>query len=159
MATTYQSPVYQPSMDWLNGSDYSSLANYAPPPTLAAPDLGALSTVQAGASPSVLGGIGDWFNNSGILGKTLGDGTKVQGWGSPALGAASGLLNGYLGFQQLKLAKDAAAQNKRQFEMNYAAQTKTTNAALEDRQRARVASNSSAYQSVGDYMKQYGIGG
>ena len=125
-------------------------------------DVGAGSAPTSSLSNIGLGNVGVSQPSSiwdGILGKTLGDGTKVQGWGSLGLGVASGVLNGWLGLQQLGLAKDAAAQNRKQFDLNYAAQTKTTNASLEDRQRARVASNSSAYQSVGDYMKKYGIGG
>ena len=53
--------------------------------------------------------------------------------------------------------KTTLAEGKRQFQINYGAQKTTINSALEDRQRARVASNSSAYQSVGDYMDKNGI--
>lgn len=81
-------------------------------------------------------------------------GIKTQGWGTPALGIASGLGNAYMGTQQLNLAKEVLANNKRQFDMNYGAARTTTNAKLEDRQRARVASNPGAYQSVGDYMNK-----
>jgi outer membrane murein-binding lipoprotein Lpp len=59
-----------------------------------------------------------------------------------------------MGMKQYGLAKDTLAANKAQFERNFEAQRRTTNAALEDRQRARVASNPGAYQSVGDYMDQ-----
>lgn len=82
-------------------------------------------------------------------------GTKeAPGWGGLALGAAQGLSDAYTGMQQLALAKKTLAANKEQFALNFGAQQRTTNAALEDRQRARVASNSGAYQSVGDYMNQ-----
>lgn len=113
----------------------------------------------SGAWNNMSSGVSNWLNDSGVLGKTLGDGTKLQGWGGMAVGAASGIMNSLLGFQQMGMAKDAAKENRRQFDLNYGAQVKTTNAQLEDRQRARVASNSGAYQSVGDYMKTYGIGG
>jgi hypothetical protein len=109
------------------------------------------------AAPSVMGGVGDWFNNSGFFGSTAADGTKTQGWGGTAIGVAQGLGNAFLGMKQYGLAKDQLAFGKEQFNKNYAAQQKTTNAAFEDRQRARVASNPGAYQSVGDYMKQNGI--
>ena len=79
------------------------------------------------------------------------------GWGGLALGLGQGLFSGYLGLQQLGMAKKAFAENQRQFNLNYDAQRRTTNAALEDRQRARLASNPGAYQSVGDYMNQYGV--
>lgn len=59
--------------------------------------------------------------------------------------------------KQYGLAEDAFKENQRQFNINYAAQKSLTNSQLEDRQRARVASNPTGYQSVGDYMNQNGI--
>lgn len=94
----------------------------------------------------------DWLTMDSFLGKA-----GAPGWGGLALGAAQGLFNGYLGLQQLGMAKKALAENQRQFNLNYDAQRRMTNAALEDRQRARLASNPGAYQSVSDYMNQYGV--
>ena len=81
----------------------------------------------------------------------------AQGWGNTAMGAAGGLFNAWMGMKQYGLAKDTLETNKQQFAQNFAAQQKMTNSRLEDRQRARVASNAGAYQSVGDYMKQNGV--
>ena len=83
--------------------------------------------------------------------------TGPNGWGNLALGAASGLASTFLGMKQYGLAKQTLAENKRQFQLNYDAQKQTTNTRLEDRQRARVASNAGAYQSVGAYMGANGI--
>lgn len=80
-----------------------------------------------------------------------------NGWGNLALNAAGGLASTFLGMKQYGLAKQTLAENKRQFQLNYDAQKQTTNTRLEDRQRARVASNTGAYQSVGDYMAVNGI--
>lgn len=80
-----------------------------------------------------------------------------NGWGELALNAAGGLASTFLGMKQYGLAKQTLAENKRQFQLNYDAQKRTTNTRLEDRQRARVASNANAYQSVGDYMATNGI--
>lgn len=80
-----------------------------------------------------------------------------QGWGGLALGGASALMNAFMGMKQYGLAKDQLAEGRRQFDLNYGAQRSTVNSALEDRQRARIASNPGAYQSVGDYMDRYGI--
>lgn len=100
----------------------------------------------------------NWINDSGMMGSTdMKTGIKTDGWGGMALGAAQGIGNAFMGMQQYQLAKDTFNENKRQFNLNFEAQRKTTNAALEDRQRARVASNSGAYQSVGDYMTKYGV--
>lgn len=113
-------------------------------------DLSNLPSFTAGP-----GGAGNWWD--GFLGSTAANGVKTQGWGGTALGVAQGLGSAFLGMKQYGLAKDQLAQGKEQFAKNYAAQQKTTNAAFEDRQRARVAANPGAYQSVGDYMKQNGI--
>lgn len=92
-----------------------------------------------------------------LTGYTLGDGTKVNGWGASAIGAASALMNGFLGMQNYGLAKDQFNFQKDAFNKNWAAQSKLTNASLSDRQAARVASNPTAYQSVSDYMKANGV--
>lgn len=129
--------------------------------SLQSPELGGIDFASSGNG--TMGGGGGWFDSmkswgqdSGFLGKTE-NGVTTQGWGGTALGIAQGLGNAWMGMKQYGLAKDQLAQSKKQFEMNYAAQQKTTNSALEDRQRARVASNPGAYQSVGDYMKKNGI--
>jgi hypothetical protein len=94
----------------------------------------------------------EWLKGTGITG------TKEDpGWGGMAMGAASGIASAYMGLQQYGLARDTLNQHKQEYAANYAAQKSTTNAAMEDRQRARVASNAGAYQSVGDYMGQNGI--
>lgn len=130
-------------MDYLSGMTSPALAN--------------VNMAGDGSSPGFLGGIKDFFGDHSLLDSIDANGNKTQGYGGLALGAASGLFNGWLGMQQYGLAKDTLAQNKKQFDLNFAAQQKTTNARLEDQQRARVASNPGAYQSVGDYMKKYGV--
>lgn len=97
-------------------------------------------------------GSSDWLSLDGLLGKA-----GQPGWGGLALGAAQGLFSGYLGLQQLGMAKKAFGENQRQFNLNYDAQRRTTNAALEDRQRARLASNPGAYESIGSYMDRNGV--
>lgn len=113
----------------------------------------------APALPNVTapGGGSNWFRDSGFLSQKNADGTMSQGWGGLALSGAQALGSLYMGMKQYNLAKDTLAANKAQFERNFEAQKATTNAALEDRQRARVASNPTAYQSVGEYMNQNGV--
>lgn len=96
-----------------------------------------------------------WFEN--MVGYKKTDGTAVNGWGGAALGLMQGLGSAYMGMKQYGLMKDQLQFSKDAFNKNYAAQAKMTNASLLDRQRARVASNPGAYQSVGDYMAQNGI--
>ena len=97
----------------------------------------------------------------GMLGGKDSSGNITNGWAGTALGIAQGLGNFYLGSQQLKLAKEAFGLKKEYAEKNWQAQKNLTNSSLEERQRARIASREGAatnpYQSVGDYMKQYGV--
>lgn len=80
-----------------------------------------------------------------------------DGWGNTAIGGLKALASTFLGMKEYGLAKQTLEENKRQFQLNYDAQKKMTNTRLEDRQRARVASNAGAYQSVGDYMATNGV--
>lgn len=157
--------MFRGGTDWSRGNAMNSMMNWggqsmAPmidPTQIAAPviDTSALQNLpamSAGAAGNAAPGFMD-----GMLGYRGADGTQHAGWGGLALGGASALMNGYLGFQQLGVAKDQLAQSKKQFEINFGAQQKLTNSRLEDRQRARVASNPGAYQSVGEYMSKNGI--
>lgn len=101
------------------------------------------------------GMFGGLFDN--FFDTTNADGIKTQGWGGLALSGLQGLGNSYMGMKQYGLAEDALKEQKRQFNINYEAQRKMTNAQLSDRQRARVASNPGAYTSEAEYMKQWGI--
>lgn len=101
------------------------------------------------------GMFGGLFDN--FLDTTDANGIKTQGWGGLALSGLQGLGNSYMGMKQYGLAEDALKEQKRQFNINYEAQRKMTNAQLSDRQRARVASNPGAYTSEAEYMKQWGI--
>lgn len=108
------------------------------------------------------------FNNTSLTGSggsgsfldsILGGSGEMSGlqMGQLGLGGVTSLLNGYLGFQNLGLAKKQYQSQLDQFNKQWDANKKLTNASLSDRQAARVASNPNAYQSVDDYMKKYGI--
>ena len=108
------------------------------------------------------------FNNTSLTGsggsgsfldsilEGTGDMSGLQ-MGQLGLGGVNSLLQGYLGFQDLGLAKKQYQSQLDQFNKQWDANKKLTNASLADRQAARVASNPNAYQSVDDYMKKYGI--
>lgn len=80
-----------------------------------------------------------------------------QGWGSLALGVAQGAFGAYNSMKTYGLAQDQLAESKRQFNANFNTQKKLLNTQMSDRQAARVASNPTAYQSVGDYMSENGV--
>lgn len=126
-------------------------------PTISGLNTGQMD-MEGGDSGGYMSGLTDWLKTSGFLGSTdTKTGIKTDGFGGMALGVAQGLGNAYMGMKQYGLAKESLAEGKKQFSLNYDAQKATTNSQMEDRQRARVASNSGAYQSVGDYMAQNGI--
>ena len=127
------------------------------------PDIGA-STASGFMANNPMAGMGGGGTASGpsfmqgMLGYTdEATGMKNNGWGSAALGLIQGLGSAYMGMKQYGLAKEQLQFSKDSFNKNYEAQKSTTNASMEDRQRARVASNAGAYQSVGDYMAKNGI--
>ena len=127
------------------------------------PDIGA-STASRFMANNPMAGMGGGGVASGpslmqgMLGYTdEATGMKNNGWGSAALGLIQGLGGAYMGMKQYGLAKEQLQFSKDAFNKNYAAQAQMTNASMEDRQRARVASNAGAYQSVGDYMAKNGI--
>lgn len=112
----------------------------------------AVAEAASAATPLVgTGGNSIWDS---FLPTKLADGSTTGGYGSVGLGLAQGLASAWMGMKQYGLAKDQLAFQKDAFNKNYTAQAQTTNTALEDRQRARVASNPGAYQSVGDYMNE-----
>ena len=131
---------------WDQGSMSSSLDNMSTGFTNSANTFNNTSLTGSGGS-------GGWLDS--ILGGN-GDMSGLQ-MGQLGLGGVNSLLQGYLGFQNLSLAKKQYQSQLDQFNKQWAANKKLTNASLADRQAARVASNPNAYQSVDDYMKKYGI--
>lgn len=114
----------------------------APPSGTAAPDPMDLLS-------KLLGGFFDKVNPA--------TGIKTPGYGLPAIQGAGALGNLFLGMKSYGLAKDQFSQSKKEFGMNWDANKRLTNASLEDRQNARVASQPGAYQSVFEYMQKNGI--
>lgn len=164
-AVRYGAQPQQQNWGSLGGS-WGSQAQYATPladsaggvPSL--PSMGdqLLNTDTAGLANAPQGMENSWGNLFGALGSTnQKTGIRSDGWGGMALGVGQGLAGAFLGAKQFSLAQDSLNENKRQFQLNYDNQRKTMNTELEDRQRARVASNSGAYQSVGDYMQKNGV--
>jgi hypothetical protein len=139
---------------------YGSTPNWleTPAPVATGPAMNPVPTSFANGTynPNTVtpGPFTQWLRENGIIGSTDKNGMRTDGYGGLALNAVTGLGQLYLGMQQYNLAKETLANNKAQFERNFAAQRQNINTELEDRQRARVASNAGAYQSVGDYMNQ-----
>jgi hypothetical protein len=103
--------------------------------------------------------MGSWWDGARGWGQDVGllDGPNGPGWGGFAFDLAKSGVNAFMGMKQFGLYEDAMQQARDQFNKNYAAQRATTNGQLEDRQRARIASNPGAYESVDAYMARNGI--
>lgn len=97
---------------------------------------------------------GGLFSRNSIFGGTDSKGLTTSGWAPVALGLGQAIFGGIQGNKAQKLAESQFKEGKRQFDLNYGAQRQSINTNLEDRQRARVASNPGAYQSVSDYMNK-----
>lgn len=122
-------------------------------PSMLAASIGANTGPVVGAA-SQEGMFGNLFNRNSMFGGTQADGTMAGGWVSPLASIGAAVFGGIQGSKQLKLAQDQFKESTRQFDQNYAAQRTTTNTQLEDRQRARVASNPGAYEGVDSYLQR-----
>lgn len=84
----------------------------------------------------------------------------MQSWGSPALVGLGSIFNGWSGLQQANVARDSLKESRRQFNMNWGAQRQTTNAALEEQQRRRLAGQGGRMEgdlTPEEYVMKWGI--
>lgn len=89
------------------------------------------------------GGLSNWMSNNSDLLKA-------------GVGLLQGGFGAWNGFQQNKLMERNMNMQASQFREQMNLSKSNYNSKLEDRQRARVASNPTAYESVDSYMKKYG---
>ena len=93
-----------------------------------------------------------WSKNAAF--GQMGENGWEMGWALPALKTFGGIASTYLGYKSLGLQEKAMKQGQKNFKSNFNTQAQLANTQMEDRQRARVASNPNAYRSVGSYMTQ-----
>ena len=170
----YDTPSYN-----LPSQTVGQLGNYYTPNVVATPTFNGTPQGAMGGLGGAMTGIGNNVKNMIGLGgdsfQNMWDGTKSAvntaganastAWGKMSygekgtamLGAATGLYGAYNAHKTNKLANKQFNFTKDSFNRNFEAQAKTTNAALEDRQKARYARNPTAHASVSDYMKKYGV--
>ena len=96
------------------------------------------------ASTGWLGTANNWMSNNADLMKA-------------GVGAVTGGIGAWQGMQQNKLIQKSMQQQAGQFHEQMDLSKQNINRNLVDRQRARVASNPVAYESVDSYMKKYGV--
>ena len=134
-----QSPqLYAPPQ---GGSDF--INNYSAPLTSGTPQQ-----TSGGIFGNLYAGIKNAWNGGG----TDVNGNQTMNQFSQGLNAVTGLTSAWFGLEKLKQSKKSFSESRKQFALNYGAQRQDYNTKLEDRQRARVASNPGAYKSVSDYM-------
>lgn len=129
-----------PSLDF--GGNYNALGNN---PTYQS--VGSAMGTEIGNYPAGsnwISGTNNWLSNNSDLLKS-------------GIGLITGGIGAWQGFQQNKLVRENMNQQANQFREQMNLSKQNINRNLEDRQRARVASNPVAYESVSDYMKKYGV--
>ena len=86
---------------------------------------------------------------------------KPSLWGNTMQGidAASNLFNGWVGYQQMKTARDGLKESKRQFDMNWGAQKQLTNQQLWERRNAQIAAAGGTNNGLTpeEYVMQWGV--
>lgn len=102
-------------------------------------------------------GVGSAVDTAGANAQTAWGKMSYGERGTALLGAATGLYGAYNARKTGKLAREQFNFSKDAFNRNFAAQAKTTNSQLADRQNARHTRDPKAHSSVADYMKKYGV--
>lgn len=119
------------------------------------PGFGGASGAGAAAAPGGGGLFSNLFNRQSMFGGTdPSTGMSTGGWAPVALGAGQAIFGALQGNKAMGLAEQQFKEGQRQFDLNFDAQRKTLNTQLEDRQRARNASNSTAYESTDEYLRK-----
>lgn len=140
--------------------NYSSLFPNSPQPlkadlsTLIGKQYSALTDLGVGSTSQFPTSLEFGTPNQSAFSKFLsnnGDLLKTGG------GLLVGGFNAWNGYNQNKLIKQNLQMQESQFREQMNISKQNINRNLEDRQRARVAGNPQAYESVSDYMKKYGV--
>ena len=97
------------------------------------------------------------MDNTGWLSKANNWMSKNTELVKAGAGLVTGGLGAWNGMQQNKLMRENMNQQAGQFREQMDLSKQNINRNIEDRQRARVASNAQAYESVDSYMKKYGV--
>lgn len=119
------------------------------------PGFGGAASASASLGASGGGGFGNLFSRQSLFGGTdPNTGMSTGGWAPVALGAGQAIFGALQGNKAMGLAEKQFKEGQRQFDLNFDAQRKTINTQLEDRQRARNASNSTAYENTDDYLRK-----
>ena len=103
-----------------------------------------IGTGNYGGGQGMLAQTNNWMSNNADLLKS-------------GIGLLTGGMGAWSGMQQNKLMRQNMNQQAGQFREQMDLSKQNLNRNIEDRQRARVASNAQAYESVDSYMKKYGV--
>ncbi|WNV46169.1 hypothetical protein [Pseudomonas phage PASB7] len=136
--------------------DTSTLGSFGlgGPQTQLQMQMPAVDVNAATSGGGFMSGFSNIFSRDSMFGGVAPSGAQTGGWVMPALGIGQAVFGAIGANRQQRAARDQLAESRRQFDMNYGAQRQSINTNLEDRQRARVASNPTAYESVDSYMER-----
>ena len=120
------------------------------------PGFGGGGSAGAASTGASGGGLfNSLFSRQSLFGGTdQNTGMSTNGWAPIALGAGQAIFGALQGNKATALAESQFKEGQRQFDLNFNAQRQTINTQLEDRQRARNASNSTAYENTDDYLRK-----
>jgi hypothetical protein len=131
------SMVPMPQAPQINGNFQAP--SMAPAPSLIGPNGSVIPATGAGGG----GGLGSWLSNGQNLG------VAIQGFGT--------LAGAYLGFQQLKAAKEGLKFQKDAFNTNLINSTQNYNTSLEDRIRGRTSDYDGKEADVQSYLAKHSL--
>ena len=148
--------------------DYGFQMPVAPPTVMSAADF-SFGNMFGSAAPSYAGtpwsSLGQYATNAGGVqgpdaGGAPGFGAKAMKWLgngdnlNAAVGGIQALTGAYLGFQNLRLAKDNLRFQKDAWQKNYANQAQSYNTALEGRYRARFSARETDEAKIQEYLNR-----
>lgn len=159
-----------PGSVYANPNLFNSIASFGAPPGTAPVDptaYAAPNAMGAPASPFGIPGVdqtmmagqapvGGMPQQQGWMGKTgawLANGQNL----ATVFQGISALTSAYLGFQQLKQAKDALKLQKEAFRTNLRNSTQTYNTSLEDRIRGRTSNYEGKESDVNAYLAEHSL--
>ena len=113
----------------------------------------------AGVTPGPAADTNFWRGQKGVAGDGvtgwLGNGQNL----SAVMQGIGALTSAWLGYQNLRVAKDQLGFQKDAFQKNFANQTKSYNTSLEDRIRGRTADYAGKESDVQAYLDKHKLGG
>lgn len=158
MATNYTPLQFNMPNQGLGGNSMANTSFGIPSVSpMMTPDQSTMVANTTGA-PSTFDSLSSWGANTFNRGSMFGNATQ-SGWVQPTTQALGALAQGWLGFQNLDLAKEQLAFQKDAFAKNWGNQVQLTNQQLYDQAQARSIGQTGQglTQSKDEFIKEQGV--